>query len=157
MNFKRGISVVMTIATAVVLIIISSTVIISGSSITSKTKLKKFGTEMLQVKEAVNQYVRRNSGDINWNTKEVKIESMSTEELEQYEKEDLTTDLKLYIVNLKEIGAESATYGLDYNSSVSNDVYLWSEDTGNIYYQKGYKNDEKNYYTLTEELMELIK
>ena len=156
MNTKSGISMVMVVIMVVVLVIISSTVVVTGSGIVAKTKLKKFGTEMLQVKEATNQYVKRKSGNIDWNIKKVSINSMTTEEIEQYSKENLTKDLNLYVVDLKDIGAETATYGLD-STVISEDVYLYSIETGNIYYDKGYQYEDKVYYTLTDELMDIIK
>ena len=156
MNTKNGISMVMVVIMVVVLVIFSSTVVVTGSGIVSKTKLKKFGTEMLQVKEATNQYVKRKSGNIDWNIKKIEINSMTTEEKEQYSKEDLTQDLNLYVVDLKDIGAETATYGLD-STTMGADIYLYSMETGNIYYSKGYQYEDKVYYTLTDELMDIIK
>lgn len=157
MSSKKGVSMLIMAITVVVLIIISSTVIFSSSAITQKTKLKKFGTEMLQVKSAVSQYVKRNSGDIDWDTYNIETASMTTEEIEQYIDEDLTSEDNLYIVNLKDIGAETANYGLGYKTLQDQDIYLWSKKTDKIYYKKGYIYDEKTYYTLTSELMELIK
>lgn len=156
MNSKKGVSMVMAVIIIVVLIVISTTVVITGSSITTKTKLKNFGTEMLQIKEATNQYIKRKSGNIDWDTKKISLTNMPAEQLEQFENEDLTQDLELYVVNLKDIGADTATYGLGFKS-LSNDVYLWSKETNEIYYLKGYENDDTIYYTLTDELMELIK
>ena len=86
----------------------------------------------------------------------IDIKSMTTEEIEQYSKEDLTQDLNLYVVELKDIGAETAMYGLD-TINMGTDIYLYSMETGNIYYSKGYLYEDKVYYTLTDELMDIIK
>lgn len=157
MNFKRGVSLLIVTISIIILIIITGTIIINGSDIREETKLKRFGTELLQIEQAVNQYVRRKSGNIDWNKKTIKIDSLSTQELSQYSQENITEDLELYIVNLYDIGAETSKYGTEYNNIESDDIYLWSKSTNNIYYQKGYETKENIYYTLTPEIMEKIK
>lgn len=157
MHTKKGISIMSIMIMVVILVIISGTVLISGSGMVKKTKIKKFGTEMLQVEEVTQQYVKRNSGNINWETISIDPASLSDEEKNQYSKEGLLNELQLYIVNLQDIGAETASYGLDYKNKLSKDLFLWSSKTNKVYYRKGYEYQDKIYYTITNELLDLIK
>lgn len=157
MNSKKGLTIISVTIIIIVIIIISSTVVITGSGITSKTKLKRFGTEILQVEEAVNQYVKRKSGVIDWEKVTIDETLLTDEEKIQYVEENISTSFELYVVDLKDIGAETVNYGIEYSNTNSKELYLWSEKTNKVYYRKGYNYKDKTYYTLTNELMDLIK
>ena len=106
MNSKKGLSIMSVTIIIIVIIIISSTVVIAGSGITSKTKLKRFATEILQVEEAVNQYVKRKSGVIDWEKVTIDETLLTDEEKTQYVEENISKLFKenggeFYIVELE--------------------------------------------------------
>lgn len=154
MNYKKGVSAISLSIIIVLMIILMATITLSESNILSNTNIKDFASEMIQVKSAVEQYRIRKSGNLDFETSTIELDSV---ELAQYEGETVSDDkVTLYVVDLSKIDAENVNYGNGLDGE--DDRYLWSEETGKIYYQKGYKYSEsKTYYTLTDEVMEKVK
>ena len=56
----------------------------------------------------------------------------------------------MYIIDLEKIGVVNATYGVK-SGNDEDDVYLLSQDTNNIYYKKGFENNNTVYYKVVND------
>lgn len=145
----------------IVMSLMTAAIVMTSFNITSRLYLEKFGNEMLQVKSAVNSYVTRKSGNIDFTEVELETSDFNDYQNAQYliaNKEPYPDGvIQLYEVDLSKIDAESVSYGIKKDGDLT-DRYLYSAKTGNIYYEKGFEDSKGNmYYTLTDNLMEILK
>ena len=162
MSFKKGVSAVSLVIIIVVMSIITSGVVITGSKILAKASLKQFASEMLQVKKAVEEYKIRKNGELGFQEYTYRIGNTDLDKIEQFSGETFLNsynDVILCVIDLNKLDIENLKYGKGETAlSYFNDIYFWSETTGKIYYGEGYRyNKTTVFYTLTDELMELIK
>lgn len=162
MNFKKGVSAVTVVIIIVVMSLITSGVVITGSKILAKANLKQFASEMLQVKKAVEEYKIRKNGELDFQEYTYRVGNTDLEKIEQFSGETFlnsSNDVTLSAIDLNKLDIENLKYGkAETTFSYYNDIYFWSETTDKIYYAEGYRYSKtKVYYTLTDELMELVK
>lgn len=161
-NYKKGVTFMSVVIIIIIISLMTAAIVMTSFNITSRLYLEKFGNEMLQVKGAVNSYITRKSGNIDFKQVEIETSDFNIYQDAQYltaNKEDDDNDgiIQLYEVDLSKIDAESVSYGIKKDGDLK-DRYLYSAKTGNIYYEKGFEDSKgKMYYTLTDNLMEILK
>lgn len=153
---KKGITMLALIITILIMLIISSTVVISGSGVLNSSKAIKFGTEISYVQSLVDSYKEYNNGnypitDISLN---INISKVNVEDRTQFNGEDISDNLlSLYKFDKSLFEGIDLLFG---NEKDSLDVYAVSIKTGKVYYLKGVKISVKTYFTLTDDLKEKI-
>ena len=82
-------------------------------------------------------------------TVEFNTADLSSAELEQFAGETIVNNtIELYVIDLYEIDAEAVNYGNLQNGST--DRYLYSINTGKVYYEKGLETEEGTYYYVVD-------
>lgn len=146
MNNKKGITIVSTLITLVVISILAGTITISTSYIMNDTYKKEFEREYKLVQSATDDYIMRNSGNIDFEETTLDVSMLELEELQQFSEETIVDNkIDMYIVDLDKIGVTSLTYGIKAEND-ERDVYLLSKETNIVYYQKGFENNDTIYY-----------
>lgn len=160
---NKGISLV-SLTIAVTIMLIMSTILIYNSETGVEiSDLNKMYTDIKNLDRKISVYyaelggipVLRNGNEII----EYPIDNLSI--LEQCKNPN--DNDKYYIIDLDAIDNITLNYGRDYYTIVNNlvvsdekDVYIINEQTHTIYYVKGIKQDEKNYYRTEELYTEII-
>jgi Tfp pilus assembly protein PilE len=156
MKNKRGITFIALLATIAIALIIIFTVVISYENIVNSTKKSEFAREMYLVKKTVLDYEFMNSSyptkdeiNIDLNTLDV-ISKIQFSDEPGYD----TNSVTLSTIDLSKAGVENVVRGTTkYGLS---DIYAFSPSTKKIYYILGERIGDNTYYTLTDELYELI-
>lgn len=148
---KKGVTVVSVLIIIVVLSVLSSGIILSTKVIMDNTYKKEFKTEYYLVKNAVIDYIMRNSGKVDFEETEIDLSDISNQYLTQFDgevKED--NKIKAYVIDLDKIGVSNTTYGNKLNED-SNDVYVVTKEKHNVYYKKGFNSNDFVYYKAIED------
>lgn len=148
---KKGVTVVSVLIIIVVLSVLSSGIILSTKVIMDNTYKKEFKTEYYLVKNAVNDYIMRNSGKVDFEETEIDLSDISNQYLTQFDgevKED--NKIKAYVIDLDKIGVSNTTYGNKLNED-SNDVYVVTKEKYTVYYKKGFNSNDFVYYKAIED------
>lgn len=148
---KRGVTVVSVLIIVVVISILSSGIIFSSKLIMNYTYKKEFKNEYYLVKGAVNDYIMRNSGNIDFAETEMDLSNISNQYLTQFDGETKTNNkIAAYVVDLDKIGVYNTTYGNKLNED-NDDVYIVTKDKHSVYYKKGFNSDSFVYYKAIED------
>lgn len=160
-NQNAGISLIVLLITIVVFLILLTVIVVSADNIINNTKKRQFAKEIYQIQNLVDRYKYENEeypykylNDNNYEEVEFKIDDKIDSQFLN-EVKDYQNNIKLYPIDLIKIGAKTLSRGISKDNN-PNDVYVFSKDTGKVYYLKGYKVDKNIYYTLTNELRNLI-
>ena len=145
---KRGVTVLTLSIMVAVMAVLSMAAIPLGNNIHRGAQKSKFQAEIDQIEILTANYIRRNSGNdlepYAWD-----ISMLSGYGANQFEGEILTGNiLDTYVVDLKKIDAEKVHYGLLEDGPT--DRYLYSEQTGHVYYEKGKDFGDKIYFRVPE-------
>lgn len=151
---KKGITVI-SISIAIFLIIILMTAtVISATSVLEGINKNKFVTELLNLEDSVNNYKAKNDIYPVLDKVEIDISVIDEESLNQFEEPNIIENkITLYKIDYEKINTLERVFG---NEKTTDDIYLLSIDTGNIYYIKGIKYNDKIYYKLINELEQNI-
>lgn len=155
---KKGISLVSMAIAITVAITLISTISISLTTSINNSKKMTFAKEIYNIQSLVDEYV---------NTQETLPDTLTVIEIvpsdiTQFEAETLLDGkLTLEILDLQALGLNNTSYGNEDNGKTNNekakDVYAVSSKTGKVYYIAGVEIDGKKYYTLTDELKQMIE
>ena len=153
---KRGITVSMLATMIAVMIIISSTVVSSVKQITNNSKLRTFATEFAMVNDEIR--LRNNTSTDQSYIKDAIVMDLSAVSdnirNEQFIGENIVNNkITVQKVDIKSLGFNNSTYG---KQKTELDIYGLSLETGRLYYVEGIKVGGTTYYTLTQELEEMI-
>lgn len=156
---KKGVSLIVLTIVVIVLLILASAITISVVNTQRKVKTLEFANEIANIQEKVNLYYKKYSVyPIDDESSEVIIEIEAKVE-EQFEGENIQENkVTLNRINLSKIFESDSTYtdeldALRYGHNLtSDDVYLISTKTGNVYYKASVYDN----YTLTEDLKKKI-
>lgn len=145
---KKGVTLITLSIIVVVMAILSSVTITIGTGIHVSAQKTKFQTEINQIEILTSNYIRRNSGNdfapYTWN-----VESLKGYDGTQFEGEIITNgNINVYVVDLTKIDAEEVNDGL--LEKDAKDRYLYSEQTGHVYYERGKTFGSKLYYRISE-------
>lgn len=155
---KKGVSLAALMATITIIVILISTVTISGKKMSDNVKKSNFALEINSIQQSVDSYVEKNNGMYPiTNSVVVNLSDVSDENKEQFTNNGEMISgntISLFEINYNDINFTKLKYG---NKEEGNtDVYLVSAITGKVYYAKGFKIGSKVYYTLTDELKKSI-
>lgn len=153
---KRGISLLALIATIIISIIILSTIIIAYDSILDNTQKREFAREMYTLQTLMTDYDFMNGG---YPIKEgivLDLNNIPVASQDQFINEPgyATNSIILNKIDLFKAGVDKITRGT--TSLGVNDFYAFSTSTKRIYYIMGQEIGNTTYYTLTDELYNLI-
>ena len=155
---KKGISLLMLSTIVMVMLVISTSVVIAGvNALNSSTKVK-FANELFYLQDIVNSYVKSHQGEFPVDESiVVDLSNVTTESITQFGDETKTNNtIILYKVDKTKLNKMDLRYGNEKNNN-KNDVYAVSKDTGRLYYVQGVKVSGRTYYTLTQDLEDLIQ
>ena len=148
---KKGISLVSLIIAIVVMGILAGIVVVTGLDSNENITLETFALELLDVQNGVDEYYYRYEKYPSGN--EYILDSTKVESLAQFAEEDIVENgINFKIVDLSLIGIKSAEFG----GGEGKDIYVLSEKTGIVYYLAGITYENKTYYTLTDELYDIV-
>lgn len=145
---KRGVTLItLSIIVAVMAILTAATITI-GTNIHVGAQKTRFQAEIDQIEILTSNYIRRNSGNdfapYTWN-----VTSLVGYDEKQFDGEIITSGtINVYVVDLTKIDAEEVNDGL--LEKGANDRYLYSEQTGHVYYERGKNFGSKVYYRISE-------
>lgn len=143
-SYKKGISMVSVLVMVFVLTALAGVITISTNHIVTNTYEKEFTYEYNLVKSATTDYILRNSGNIDFKKIEFDLSAVENEYLDQFDGETIVNDeISMYVIDLEKIGIYNATYGIGFQED---DYYLVSEETNEVYYQKGFSSGGNVYY-----------
>lgn len=155
---KKGISIIALIASITVILILLTTVVISGFTTVNNSKKISFGTEVYMIQTAVDAYYTKN-GNM-YPTKDaitVTFSGMTNQVLRQFANnsdEIVDNKITLYTIDYDKIDIKDLKYGTGKDGA--NDVYVLSQKSGKVYYAKGVKIGNEMYYTLTDDIEFLL-
>lgn len=151
---KKGVSLVSLVVIIIILGILAGIVVVSGLDSAQTINIQTFASELLSVQNATDEYYKRYEKypvvtEVILNTSEV-----DASDLNQFENENIVEG-KIYfqIIDISLLGIKDLEYG---SFEQTKDIYVLSENTGKVYYLQGAEYENKVYYTLTEELYELL-
>ena len=156
---KKGISLTVLIITSAVMLILVSTIVISGFNTANSSEELSFAMEISSIQQSVNSYVEINDGQ--YPVKDavlLDVSKMSEKSLNQFKNNndvvDANGNILLYEIDYQKINQNSLKYGNGSNGE--NDMYVVSQATGNVYYAKGVKINDTTYFALTDKLIKLL-
>lgn len=157
---KKGIAMVTLIVIVSVMMILVSTITITGINTSNTAKKLTFASELKMVQENVDSYRVNNSGEFPISDfVDIDLSSASTNVKKQFSdnNEDIdsgTNKVILSKIDYTKVQINNLTYGNQKKGE--DDIYVVSSKTGIVYYAKGLKVGNLTYYTLTEELNNLL-
>lgn len=153
---KKGISLIALTATIAIMLILVTTVTISGIEVYNNSQRIAFATEISSIQESVQSYIIKNGTNPGEeNNVVVDTSKLSSQGLAQFSGENIVNNkLTLNKINYGLLGISSLKYGT--NKAGSEDFYAMSLTTGKVYYVKGFDIGSKKYFTLTEDLKKII-
>lgn len=138
---KKGITLVTLLITLIVMIVLSTTVVVSGVSAMNNAKKMKFAAELVFMQDTVQNYMRTHE-----NSLPIKGGVVAVQNLPQGE---------YYEIDMSLLGLIDTAYGNKLNAD-EKDIYVVSKTNNEVYYLKGLKIGNTIYYNLTDELKESI-
>ena len=149
---KRGITVSMAVTMILIISLITTTITISVVHTVKNSKLRGFATELSLVQDTIKELSF--TGSVNeYITRDV---TLTLNNIEQFQGEDVVDNsVLLHVLDLSKMGITSSMYGTGKNDS-EKDYYALSTDTMKVYYIAGYDAGDKVYYTMTQELYNML-
>ncbi len=155
---KKGISLIALTTAIVIMVILLTTVTISGIGTANNSKKISFATEIASIQDVVDSYVIKTNGEYPvTDSVVVNTTKLSSEAVSQFSGDISAAgdSLVLQKIDYSKIGITTLKYGQISNSS-DNDIYALSTTTGKVYYVKGLSVGTKKYFALTDELRSAI-
>lgn len=153
---KKGISLMVLMVTIAVMTMLLTTATVAGVKSMERTKKMKFASELAFVKESVDSYILNNNKEYPVsNTIILDISKVSGGSIDQFNGEIISNNkVNLYEIDVNLLGKIDTVYGK--KSGGNDDVFAISKDTKKIYYIRGLKVSSVTYYTLNDELKNII-
>lgn len=148
---RNGISLVSLMVAIVIIILLISTVSISAISSINNARKINFATEISFIQESVNSYYTKNNALPILEKIDFDFSKIDEKYMEQFVSEDT---IEMYKLDLKKLGKIDTVFG---KGESKNDFYVVSLNTNNVYYLAGINVGDKIYYTLTDDLMTVIR
>lgn len=151
---KKGITFITVIIAVIIMVIFASTVTISSISILNDSTKNKFATEIAFIQEAVNNYHDKHNEYPISNSVTVDLNDVSEKDIVQFVNEKkIGNSIVLYKLDFSKLGNIETIYG---NIDDEKDIYVVSKTSGVVYYLKGVNMNGTTYFTLTDDLKNLI-
>ncbi len=149
---KRAITMLALIFTIIIMVIMVTTITISGKNLIFSTRKKEFAKEIYTIERKLKEYKFTNSELPIKDEVSVNLDNIDGKEQFNLEEDYSSGRVTLYKIDYLKADIENLKRG---TGKEENDVYLISKTTNKVYYLKGVKID-KVYYTLTDELKESL-
>ncbi len=151
MKEKRGITLIVLTVTIVVLVILATTIVYTGSDLVNDTKKSEFAKEIYTIKTMLKEYNFREGKYPVVDKIDISLSSFDSSFVKQFSNESgySSGTISLSEIDLYELGVDNISRG---TGETLKDKYFVSEETGNVYYLEGEKYGKNIYYTLTDEL-----
>lgn len=157
---KKGISVVSISVTIVILLVIASTISVSITNSPSNAKKLTFAKEIYNVQNLVTEYIQKENV-LPSSNETIQIKPSDLEQFEVNKERITDGKVLLNVLDLSELDIVNTNYGNKQIGETAEekekDVYAVSQDTGRVYYIAGFKDNNKTYYTLTDDLLNMIE
>ena len=152
---NKGISVIALVASVTIIILLLTTATLSGFNTSNNAKKISFGTEIYMIQTAVNSYYTKNGEYPTNDNIIIKFDSDIPKDFtDNNEKFNSSNEIIMYKIDYDLIDISSLKYGKQQNGI--EDVYVVSKETGIVYYAMGYKIGNERYYTLTDEIKNIL-
>ena len=154
---KKGIAMVTLVVTIAVMLTLVSVVTYTGISTANTSKKMAFASEINMVQESVNGYRTNSNGE--YPTSDfvtIDLTNASSDVKNQFtDNGEEIIENKVYLskIDYTKLELNSLNRGL---GQTSDDIYVLSTKSGIVYYAKGLKIGNITYYTLTDELKNLL-
>lgn len=157
MERKKGISMVVLIATITIMLILITTATIAGTTTANNSKKIAFASEISSIESAVKNYASVNDSTYPIKSSVVLDISGAKNEIAQFNDENISSNytVVLYEIDYEKINITSLKYGN--LKQDSNDEYLISLKTGKVYYAKGLQIGSNTYFSYTDDLKDLLE
>jgi len=150
---KQGITVAVTVTMVLVIMLLTTTITISVNNTLKSSKLRAFATEIATIQDTVDLY-KKTTSSVDYVLSDITITPPTSIITTQFEGEIISDGtVLLHVLDLEKLGIEKTVYG---KAETSTDIYAVSFETGKVYYVEGYDASDVVYYTLTEELKNLL-
>ena len=153
---KKGIAMVTLVVIISVMLILVSVITVSVVNVSNTSKKIAFASEINMLQESVNSYRTNNNEFPIIDFVVIDLSGASDDVKKQFQEnsEDITDD-KVYLnkIDYTKLDISSLSRGV---SESEDDIYVVSSKTGIVYYAKGLKIGNETYYTLTDELKNLL-
>lgn len=157
---KKGFSLIALAVIIIILLVFATSIVISANSTINNSKKLAFGTEIKLVQEAVFAYRAKNDGkfpinqSISFDYSMLKKDSSKIQFINNNEIIENDKYIILYEIDYSKCGLDNLKYGN--GKKGINDIYAVSLESGIVYYVKGLTVGDKEYYTLTDEINNLL-
>lgn len=139
---KKGVTLSIVLVAIVIMLILITSATVVGTTAIATANFEEFKGTVSRLSNNVNEYYVKNK-ELPVKNEVVATNSLSTSFQAELEKKgDLNK--KLYIVDMSKINDATITIGRGVSSS--EDIFLVSEETQNIYYLKGHEYKKVRYY-----------
>ena len=153
---KKGMTFLTVVIAIIIVLIFASTATIAVINVSNNSKKIKFATEIAYVQEAVDNYYEKNREYPIKASVNVDINNVNSSDISQFLAEDKEDNIvMLYEIDYSLIGNIETIRGNRENGA-DEDIYAVSKKTGNVYYIKGERIGNVTYFTLTDELKDII-
>ncbi len=153
---KRGISLITLAVTLAIMMLITGAVVISGLNSIETARKSSFGIEIKNIQEVVDEYISKTGEDVPI-TKTIILDTTGLTpgvKDAQFSSEDISLNkLQLDVIDLFKLGIKDVKYG---RGETDLDYYAISNITKKVYYPAGVRVGDEVYYTLTDELNQII-
>ncbi len=149
---KKGVSLLALVATIMVIGILASTVVLTGADALNNTKKMQFADELNSI-QGILEEARITDALDDVLVKKHEIDEMFDPNLAaatSLEPKNANNAVELYQVDLEKLGVEKITRGN--GKKGVQDIYVYSKNTGRVYYVLGNKISKTKYYSLTQDL-----
>lgn len=140
---KRGMTLSIIIIAVTIMFIIISTSTVIGMRAVNAANYEEYMSNLSRVSDEVNSYLVTNK-ELPITSYEVISKEMFSEGLSLKLAENDDSMNNLYIVDNSKLNLTSVNIGV--GDTFNKDVFLVAEDTGNIYYYKGFKYKNEWFY-----------
>lgn len=154
---KKGIAMVTLVIIISIMLILVSVITVSGVNISNTSKKFSFASELKMLQESINSYRTTNNEFPVSDFVVIDLSSASDDVKKQFQDnlEDIT-DNKVYLSKIDYIKLDISNLSKGLSES-EDDIYVVSNKSGIVYYAKGLKIGNNTYYTLTDELKNLLQ
>ncbi len=151
---KKGITLVSLTIVIIIMTILAGTIVFTGNDSIGMTKINMFATEIINIQNSLDEYFVRYETYPVTTQYDFDINNIDTIYVSQFENETNTNGvINFKKIDLSRLGIDSTEYG---NNEFDGDVYVVSEETGKVYYLAGVEYDNLIYYTITDELYNIV-
>ena len=154
---KKGMSVIALVGAVAIILILLTTVTTSGINTAHNAKKIAFGSEIKMIQNSVDTYYSSNNAryPVTENAYELNFSNASSKNKKIFQDNEGSdkTSFTVYEIDYDAIDVSDLTYG---KKNTEDDIYVISRMSGKVYYLKGLKIGNEIYYTVTDDINNLL-